>query len=189
MNVENDVAKEMAGYIRSEVNRSNSLVTRFLDFARPSQLERAPHDLNDVVRNAVRQFGEGLQNGQPHYDVSQDLAELPRFSFDETLIGSAIVNLLANGSDAMPNGGAMEIATRRDGSTAIVEISDSGQGIPDEQLESIFNPFFTTKPHGVGLGLAIVSKSIDGHGGKISVRSKPGEGSTFRIELPMDIPS
>ena len=189
VNVENDVAKEMASYIRSEVNRSNSLVTRFLDFARPSQLERAQHDLNDVVRNAVRQFGEGLQNGQPHYDVSQNLAELPRFSFDETLIGSAIVNLLVNGSDAMPDGGSMEITTSRDGSTAIVEISDSGQGIPDDQLESIFNPFFTTKPHGVGLGLAIVSKSIDGHGGKISVRSKPGEGSTFRIELPMDMPS
>lgn len=184
---ENDVAREMAGYIRSEVNRSNSLVTRFLDFARPTQLDRATHDLNVVVRNAVRQFKEGLRAGRPPYDVQENLAELPPFWFDEALVSGAIVNLLVNGSDAMADGGTLQVTTDRDGSTAIVEVADQGEGIPSEQLESIFNPFFTTKAHGVGLGLAIVSNSIDSHGGTISVTSRPGEGSTFRIQLPMDV--
>ena len=184
---ENDVAREMAGYIRSEVNRSNSLVTRFLDFARPSQLDRATHNLNTVVRGSIRQFREGLGSGRPPYDVEENLVELAPFSFDETLVGGAIVNLLVNGSDAMADGGTLQVTTYRDGSTAIIEIADQGEGIPSDQLESIFNPFFTTKPHGVGLGLAIVSNSIDSHGGKISVTSRPSEGSTFRIQLPMDV--
>jgi signal transduction histidine kinase len=184
---ENDVAKEMAGYIRSEVNRSNSLVTRFLDFARPSQLDRATHDLNAIVRSAIRQFKESLRAGRPPYDVQEKLADLPPFWFDETLVSGAIVNLLLNGSDAMADGGTLQVTTYRDGSTAIIEIADQGEGIPSDQLESIFNPFFTTKPHGVGLGLAIVSNSIDSHGGTISVTSRPGEGSTFRIQLPMDV--
>lgn len=186
---ENEVAKEMARYIRSEVNRSNSLVTRFLDFARPTQLQSAHHDLNEVVRASIRQFTESLRDGTQSNQVKQDLADLPHFSFDDTLIGSAVVNLLVNGNDAMPQGGVLNIRTRRDGQNAIIEVTDTGEGIPDEQLENIFNPFFTTKPHGVGLGLAIVSKSIDSHGGKISVTSQQGKGSTFRIELPMDKPS
>jgi signal transduction histidine kinase len=183
---ENEVAKEMASYIRSEVRRSNSLVTRFLDFARPTQLQAARHDLNETVRQSIRQFTEGLNHGSGAIAVQQDLADIPAFSFDDTLIGGAIVNLLANGRDAMPEGGVLSVRTRRKGRNAIIEVSDTGEGIHDQQLENIFNPFFTTKPHGVGLGLAIVSKSIDSHGGKISVTSKRGEGSTFRIVLPMD---
>ena len=183
---ENEVAKEMASYIRSEVRRSNSLVTRFLDFARPTQLQAARHDLNETVRQSIRQFTEGLKHGSQPIEIQQDLADLPAFSFDDTLIGGAIVNLLANGRDAMPEGGVLSVRTRRKGRNAIIEVSDTGEGIPDQQLENIFNPFFTTKPHGVGLGLAIVSKSIDSHGGEISVTSQQGKGSTFRIALPMD---
>jgi len=139
------------------------------------------------VRGSIRQFREGLGSGRPPYDVEENLVELAPFSFDETLVGGAIVNLLVNGSDAMADGGTLQVTTYRDGSTAIIEIADQGEGIPSDQLESIFNPFFTTKPHGVGLGLAIVSNSIDSHGGKISVTSRPSEGSTFRIQLPMDV--
>ena len=85
----------------------------------------------------------------------------------------------------MPQGGVLKVTTARNGSMARLEVTDSGEGIAEDQLESIFNPFYTTKPTGVGLGLAIVSKFVDSHGGKISVVSTAGKGSTFRVLLPM----
>jgi signal transduction histidine kinase len=93
---------------------------------------------------------------------------------------------LLNGYEAMPSGGPLRVSTGRDGATAWVEVADSGVGIAGDQLESIFNPFFTTKPRGVGLGLAMVSRYIDNHGGKITVTSRPGEGAAFRIHLPLE---
>jgi signal transduction histidine kinase len=119
-------------------------------------------------------------------EVQKTLAEIPEFSFDAPLIESSVFNLLLNGYEAMPSGGALRVRTRRNGTMAEIEVSDAGIGIPAEQLENVFNPFFTTKPRGVGLGLAMVSKFIDSHGGKITVTSRAGEGSTFRIYLPME---
>ncbi len=183
---ESPVAREVAGFIRSEVSRTNSLVTRFLDFARPSQLQRQLSDLNEVVDRAITQLHDNIDNGAPKIEIVRHTSELPKFSFDATLIESSVFNLLLNAYEAMPNGGALQITTRRNGSMAEIEVSDSGSGIPADQLESVFNPFFTTKPHGVGLGLAMVSKFVDSHGGKITVTSQAGEGSTFRILLPME---
>ena len=182
---ENEVVQEVAGFIRSEVTRSNLLVTRFLDFARPSQLQLGTHDLNDVIRRVIGQLAENTQNGQGKIQIDKDLAPLPVFSFDSTLIESAVTNLLLNAQEAMPTGGTLSVRTWKLDTNAAIEVSDTGAGIPHEQLENIFNPFFTTKPRGVGLGLAIVSKFIDSHGGKISVTSVAGKGATFRIILPM----
>ena len=186
---ENDVAKEVAGFIRTEVNRSNLLVTRFLDFARPSPLDPGIHDLNHVVDRALRQLADKSNSGENKIEVKKDLAALPEFSFDSTLIESAVLNLLANAQEAMPSGGRLSVHTRRLNKNVEIEVSDTGEGIPAEQMENIFNPFFTTKPRGVGLGLAIVSKFIDSHGGKITVTSQAGKGSTFRIVLPMGVSS
>ena len=85
----------------------------------------------------------------------------------------------------MPSGGRLTVRTRRLDANAEIVVSDTGCGIATEQMENIFNPFFTTKPTGVGLGLAMVSKFIDSHGGKITVTSEAGKGSNFRITLPM----
>jgi signal transduction histidine kinase len=183
---DNKVAREVSGFIRSEVNRANLLVSRFLDFARPSPLQRESNDLNAVVSRAVSQFLESAKGKEPPPDVRKDLAEIPAFSFDAPLIESSVLNLLLNGYEAMPAGGALQVRTSRNGTMAEIEVSDSGIGIPAEQLENVFNPFFTTKPRGVGLGLAMVSKFIDSHGGKVTVSSRAGEGSTFRIRLPME---
>jgi signal transduction histidine kinase len=183
---ENEVAREVAGFIRSEVDRSNALVSHFLDFARPSPLQREINDLNEVVERAVMQLRETLGEGWNGLRVEKTLADLPRFSFDSTLIESGVFNLLLNGYEAMAPGGTLRVSTGRDGPTAWIEVADSGVGIAPEQLESIFNPFFTTKPRGVGLGLAMVSRYIDNHGGKITVTSRPGEGAAFRIHLPLE---
>ena len=182
---ENEVAREVFGFIRSEVHRTNELVTRFLNFTRPSPLQKETADLNDVVRRAVSQLMEQVKSRTGDIQIKQDLHELPRFSFDATLIESAVLNLLLNGYEAMSAGGTLLVRTRRDGSMARIEVVDSGVGIKQDQMENIFNPFFTTKPDGVGLGLAMVSKFVDSHGGKISVSSKAGQGATFRILLPL----
>ena len=182
---ENEVALEVSGFIRSEVHRTNELVTRFLNFTRPSPLQKETADLNDVVRRAVSQLMEQVKSRTGDIEIKQDLHELPRFSFDATLIESAVLNLLLNGYEAMSSGGTLLVRTRLDGSMARIEVVDSGVGIKQDQMENIFNPFFTTKPDGVGLGLAMVSKFVDSHGGKISVSSKAGQGATFRVLLPL----
>ena len=183
---ENKVAREVSGFIRSEVHRTNELVTRFLNFTRPSPLQKEPANLNDVVRGAVSQLMEKVKGRKEDIQIRQDLHDVPRFSFDATLVESVVLNLLLNGYEAMSSGGTLVVRTRRNGSMAQIEVADSGIGIKKDQLENIFNPFFTTKPDGVGLGLAMVSKFVDSHGGKITVTSRAGEGATFRVSLPLE---
>lgn len=183
--LENDVAREVTGFIRSEVDRANALVTRFLDFARPSQLHLSRGDVNEVVERAVQQLAEMTKDREQSISIDKTLRQIPEFSFDATLIESTVLNLLLNGCEAMPEGGTLSVSTRRNGSMAEIDVVDRGVGIPEDQLENIFNPFYTTKPDGVGLGLALVSKFVDSHQGKISVTSRAGEGSTFRVLLPL----
>lgn len=180
---DNKVALEMASLIAGEVDRTNALVTRFLEFARPSPLQTSVGDLRAVIERAVEEVRHNLPGGlRLETDFSADLG---RFSFDAPLLERVFVNLLRNGADAMPDGGTLRVATRRRDDRAEVEVTDTGQGIAPEHRESIFNPFFTTKRNGVGLGLAIVSKIVDDHGGRITVESTPGRGTSFKVSLPL----
>ncbi len=181
---DNEVAREVAGFIASEVDRSNSLVTRFLEFARPLQLKLVPADLGEVLDRAVAL----VERDAPQHRVtfyknySPDLAPFP---FDAELMERVFYNLLLNAAQASNEGGAVTLKTRRLGGTAEVAVIDRGPGIDPKIREQIFNPFFTTKSDGVGLGLAIVSKIVDEHGGRMAVESEPGKGSVFRVLLPM----
>lgn len=180
----NAVAREMAEFISSEVDRTNSLVTRFLDFARPLKLKLAPADLAEVLDRAIAQ----VERGVPQYHVtiyknySPDLVPFP---FDAELMERVFYNLLLNAAQAAPENGVITVKTRKAGGNAEAAVIDRGPGIDPAAVEQIFNPFFTTKPDGVGLGLAIVSKIVDEHGGKIAVESEPGKGSVFRVYLPI----
>jgi signal transduction histidine kinase len=87
--------------------------------------------------------------------------------------------------DAMPNGGALTLRTRRDAAHVVIEVTDTGSGLTPEECERIFTPYYTSKQHGTGLGLAIVQSVISDHRGRISVQSEPGRGTTFVIELPI----
>lgn len=177
------VANEMAGYIREEVDRTSSLITRFLEFARPFQLRLSPCDIAEVIDQAIAQ----LDRHSPPFDVSiyknysPDIRPLP---LDAELIVRVMYNLLLNAVEATPPGGAVTVKTRPLEGGVEVSVIDRGSGIDPNQIESIFNPFFTTKPAGVGLGLAIVSKIVDEHGGKVAAESEAGKGSVFRIYLP-----
>jgi signal transduction histidine kinase len=111
--------------------------------------------------------------------------EIPPFPLDSELMERVFYNLVLNAAQASPPGGTVTVKTRAAQATAEISVIDRGSGIEPKHIDSIFNPFFTTKPTGVGLGLAIVSKIVDEHGGKITVESEPGNGSVFRVLLPM----
>jgi two-component system sensor histidine kinase HydH len=183
---DNAVAREMAGLIAGEVDRTNALVTRFLEFARPLSIHRSRADLRAVIEQAWEDVRRGLPPAADHRLEANHCADLGPFSFDAELMERVFFNLFLNGVQAMPKGGAVTVATRCSNGFVETEVSDTGTGIAPENLEAIFNPFFTTKPEGVGLGLAIVSKIVDDHGGKIAVSSEPGRGTTFRVTLPFE---
>ena len=181
---ENEVAREVAGFISSEVDRTNTLVTRFLQFARPLKLKLAPTDLAEVLDRAVAQ----LERSSPGYAVTvykNYSPELRPFPFDAELMERVFYNLLLNAAQATPPQGAITVKTRAADDAAEIAVIDRGPGIDPKIMDQIFNPFFTTKPEGVGLGLAIVSKIVDEHGGKMAVESEPGKGSVFRVYLPI----
>ncbi len=185
---ENEIAKEMAGYIVTEVDRTNSLITRFLDFARPQHLRLETDDITGLLDSVIQRF-ERESAAATSVSVYKNYSpDIPKVAFDGELLERALLNLLVNAAQASPAGSVVTVKTKavETGAGPGVEIAviDRGSGIDAKNLESIFNPFFTTKSSGVGLGLAIVSKIIDEHGGQIAVESTPGEGSVFRVYLP-----
>lgn len=171
------MAKELAEIISAEVDRTNSLVTRFLDFARPLEPKRVAVNVTEVIDRAVKRAG---------VEVIRDYsASLPPVPMDPELMEQVFLNLISNAAEASAPGSPVTVSTREEDGQAEVSVIDRGCGIPVDRIDAIFNPFVTTKKTGVGLGLAIVSKIVDGHGGKMSVESEPGKGSTFRVFLPL----
>lgn len=179
---ENEVAKEVAGFISSEVDRANSLITRFLHFARPLELRPETADLCQTIDRAIA----NVEREVPGITVYKNYApEIPPFRFDAELMERVLYNLILNAAQASAGGGAVTVKTRAGEGMAEIAVIDRGAGIAPENMNTIFNPFFTTKPQGVGLGLAIVAKIVDEHGGRISVESEKGKGSVFRVQLPL----
>lgn len=178
---ENEVAREVAGFINSEVDRCNSLITRFLQFARPLELRREKADLAKVLDNAIALVEREVRDIAIYRNYEPEMRPFP---FDGELMERVFYNLVLNAAQASSAGGAVTVKTRSGPEFAEVAVIDRGAGIEPKNLNSIFNPFFTTKASGVGLGLAIVSKIVDEHGGKITVESEPGKGSIFRVALP-----
>ena len=179
----NEIAGELSGFISTEVDRANSLITRFLQFARPLQLRADTADLAQTLDRAIAM----VQREVPNIAIYKNYApEIAPFPFDAELLERVFYNLVLNAAQATSPGGAVTVKTRTAPGAVEIAIIDRGSGIQPEHMDTIFNPFFTTKPEGVGLGLAIVAKIIDEHDGKITVQSEPGKGSVFHIFLPTD---
>jgi two-component system sensor histidine kinase HydH len=187
-----ELSRELAGYISTEVNRLSALVTEFLDFARPLHAQPAPADLiqllDRVIDVVAARFTDSAIRVEKHYPP-----HLPLVPLDESLCEQAFLNLVQNAYEAMRDkGGAgslrVEVGPVTNNSRTGVELrlADTGPGVPKELQEEIFNPFVTTKKSGVGLGLSIVSKIIDGHQGSIRVDDAPGGGAVFTIFFPME---
>jgi two-component system, NtrC family, sensor histidine kinase HydH len=186
------LSSELAGYISSEVNRVNALVARFLHFARPSNLDLRPHQIFGILDRALEtvqtQLPETRVRVERHYAPNA-----PDVLVDEQMCESIFVNLIQNAYQAMDAAGvarerilrlsiARETSSGRDG--VGVTVSDTGPGVPAELREQIFNPFYTSKKDGVGLGLAIVAKIVDGHRGWIKLEDDPSPGAHFHVFLP-----
>jgi len=185
------VTSELAGYISSEVNRLNTIVTRFLDFARPHELELHSQEIPALVDRALKAVHDRWPEAK--VEVERQYADnLPNVPVDRDLCEQVFTNLFLNAYEAMgTDGGKLRVAiepAESDGRRGVeVRIEDTGPGIPLELREQIFNPFFTTKKSGVGLGLSIVSKIVDDHRGWIRVATPPGgagNGACFRVFLP-----
>lgn len=172
--------------IAKETLRCRKIVTSLLDFARQSKPAKALHDINQVVRASM-----ALTRKQAAFkDVAFEavLSEpLPSVEIDKDQIQQCLINLAINGIDATDPGGKIRFASRLVPEKGAVEITvaDTGGGIPEKSLDRIFDPFFTSKETGTGLGLAITHGIIEQHDGTIDVESKEGEGTTFRIHLPI----
>jgi signal transduction histidine kinase len=181
-----EVFHESTGILLSEIENLKKIVGRFSDFARMPQPELAPVNLNDVVRDVVKlfeaQFGAV---GRPPITSELHLEEgLPTIQADATLLRRAIENLVLNAMDAMPSGGVLMLRTAHQNGDVSLEVSDTGAGLTPEECKRLFTPYYTTKQHGTGLGLAIVQSVVSDHGGRISVESESGVGTSFHIYLP-----
>ena len=184
-----ELMAEMAGYIGSETDRMNGLIASFLDFARPLRIHPVTADLRSLLADVVRQQSELAKACQ--VSLLLHAPDTLSFACDPDLLKSAVSNLVQNAIQASAPGQEVEIRAADKGQNILILVSDHGHGIPAQHLESIFNPFFTTKPQGTGLGLAIVSKIMDEHHGKIEVSSQTGIGTNFALTIPktQDSPS
>jgi signal transduction histidine kinase len=181
-----EVFRESTGILLTEIENLKNIVGRFSDFAKMPQPELASVNLNEVVRGVVKlfeaQFGAV---GRPPITPELHLEEgLPAIQADAALLHRAIENLVLNAMDAMPAGGVLMLRTTHENGDVGLEISDTGTGLTPEECERLFTPYYTTKQHGTGLGLAIVQSVVSDHGGRISVESETGVGTSFHIHLP-----
>jgi signal transduction histidine kinase len=174
--------RRMTDIIRSEVERLDGIVTRFLDLARPPRLNPVPGDLDSQVRYMVAFLATGLPAG---VRLLAEPGGLPPVVFDAAAIRQVLHNLVRNAVEAMGDGGTVRIATRREGRTAILEVSDDGPGIPPDHLDRVFEFGFSTRPQGNGMGLPIVHRLVEEMGGTLVLDSAPGRGTTMRIALPL----
>jgi signal transduction histidine kinase len=181
-----EIFRESSSTLLAEIANLKAIVSRFSEFSKmlPPQFQQV--QLNEVVQDSARLFQSQLTApGRPPIQcrLETDRALEP-IAADPELLHRAVSNLILNAIDAMPKGGTLTLHTHHEGNHAYVEVSDTGTGLTPEERERLFTPYFTTKQHGTGLGLAIVQSVVSDHGGRITVRSKAGEGTTFSIELP-----
>jgi two-component system nitrogen regulation sensor histidine kinase NtrY len=181
-----EIFQESSSTLLAEIANLKAIISRFSEFSRMPQPQFQQIELNDLVKDVGRLFQAQLHApGRAPIECKLELAEpMKPIAADPELLHRALSNLVLNAMDAMPEGGTLTLLTRCEGDLSYVEISDTGTGLTPEECERLFTPYYTTKPHGTGLGLAIVQSVVSDHGGRISVRSESGRGTTFVIELP-----
>ncbi len=168
---------------RSEVNRLDSIVTQFLRAIRPSRPQLHPESLNTIIEEAVRFFTPEIQDRD--IVVEQELrSDLPLLQLDRDQMKQAFYNVIKNSLEATKRHGTLHIRTDMDDTNVIVSFVDTGSGMSAGNLSRVFEPYFTTKPTGTGLGLLIVRRIVREHGGELSIESAEGEGLTLTIRLP-----
>lgn len=174
--------RESSATLLSEISNLKSIIGRFSDFSKMPQPNYQSVDLRELCESAIKLYQAQLTKA----DISCNLeisADRP-IAADPELLHRALSNLILNSIEAMPKGGSLIIRAAEQAESVRIEIADTGSGLAPEESAQLFTPYYTSKPHGTGLGLAIVQSIVSDHGGRISVASEPGHGTTFIIELP-----
>ena len=181
-----EVFRESSSTLLAELSNLKTIISRFSEFSKMPHPQLQTVQVNEILRGVVK-----LVDAQLHAPGREPIAcrleldeRLPEIAADPDLLHRALLNLVLNAMDAMPNAGALTLRTRREDGKIVIEVADTGSGLTPEECARIFTPYYTSKQHGTGLGLAIVQSVVTDHGGRISVRSEPGRGTTFVIELP-----
>jgi two-component system sensor histidine kinase HydH len=176
--------EEMAGVMIEEVERLNRVISELLEFARPTELKLKTTDVNSLIEHSVRLIEK--EASDKNIDIKLELYQQPLSAqIDSDRFSQCLLNLYLNALQAMEKGGQLSINdSLTHDSFIVIEIKDTGSGIKAENLNKIFDPYYTTKTKGTGLGLAIVHKIVEAHNGSIKVRSVSGKGTSFIISIP-----
>jgi two-component system, sporulation sensor kinase E len=168
---------------RAEIDRLDSIVTQFLRAIRPTHPQFSPTNVNEIVRESVQFFAPELKDRD--IAVEQELrSDLPLLDLDRDQMKQAFYNVIKNSIEAMKQRGRLRIGTDKDDTHVLIAFTDTGGGISAEHLSRVFEPYFTTKTAGTGLGLLIVRRIVREHGGELSIQSEKGHGLTLTIRLP-----
>lgn len=181
-----EIAQKLEQYLevaKGEINRLHYIITQFLEAIRPSPPQLKPVSLNDVMEKTLVLLRPELENRG--LTIKGKMARrLPTVPLDAGQIQQVLVNLIKNASQAMTKGGVLTLQTGEGSDGVWLSVADTGGGIPQEQINRIFDPFYTTKKKGTGLGLMIVQRIVRAHGGRIELESHVGRGTTFRVWFP-----
>ena len=191
--LENEIAaedpkREFVLILQKEIQRLSTIVTRYLDLVKPSQVERSPESLVEIVRSVVSLTAK--QAARQNVEVvADDRESLPDVMVDGQLIRQALLNLVINAIQAMPGGGTVSVRPEMDSDNARIVVEDDGPGLSEESLQKAFEPFYTTKTGGTGLGLSIAFQIATGHHGDLRAENRTGGGARFVLQLPLRPPA
>jgi len=179
-----EYTRERLGLVSGQLQRIHGILRELINFSRPASQERTRIALANTVQEAlsIAKYYKDTKSRTISADISTNLPLL--FGVRDQLI-QVFFNLILNAIDATPRGGKIDIRADRDGTDVVIEVRDNGMGIASEHVERLFRPYFTTKKSGTGLGLFVTNKLVTEHGGKVEFESKLGEGTVFRIRLPL----
>lgn len=182
--IDSDGAERYLSVLDEEIDHLNKIAVDFLFAVRPMNIELRLGSIESVVNDLITFLSP--EADEKNIEVVSDVEKfLPRIEMDSRYLRQSLLNIVENAFAAMPGGGRLTISVKLDGNFEIITIKDTGTGIDEEHLSKIFEPYFTTKASGTGLGLTVVYKVIKEHRGDIFVASEPGKGTVFTIKLPV----
>lgn len=177
-------ARRAASFIIAEVDRLSTVTSTLLAASRPLPLEARPTPVDELIERAVRLAGEAMGAKQIRLH-RQAAGALPQVRVDPDLLCQVLLGLLTNAVQSVPAGGEVSIAARAASDAVEVAVADTGPGVPAELRGRVFEAFFTTRPRGTGLGLAVARRIVEAHGGRIEVGERGGGGALFTVRLPV----